>query len=174
MVGVEMRKTGLALMLVGSLVAGGIAGATVAGFQDVEEGRFYSDPVAWAADSGITTGKTPTEFDPNGQVTRGEAVTFLYRFYNKYILGASPSPTGGVIPGDGVWLVGTEVTAGTYRTTVPEDSFGCYWARLSGTSGEFADLIANDNWVAGATVTVTIDASDVAFESSRCGEWIRI
>ena len=169
-----MRRTVLALMLVGALVVGGIAGATVAGFQDVEEGRFYSDPVAWAAASGITTGKTPTEFDPNGQVTRGETVTFLYRFYNKYIAGASPSPTGGVIPGDGIWLVGTEITAGTYRTTVPEDSYGCYWARLNDTSGELDGIIVNDNWSSGSTVTVTIDASDAAFESKRCGEWIRI
>ncbi len=37
----------------------------------------------------------------------------------------------------------------------------CYWERLSGLSGDFDDLIANDN--ANGSYYVTIDASDVAF-----------
>lgn len=69
------------------------------------------------------------------------------------------------IPGSGVYLVGEDIKPGTYRS----DGGRCYWARLSGTSGEFEHIIANDN-VEG-TAYVTIATSDVAFETSRCGEW---
>lgn len=71
------------------------------------------------------------------------------------------------IPGSGVYLVGEDIQPGTYRS----ESSGCYWARLSGTSGEFSEIIANDN-VEG-TAYVTIAATDVAFETSRCGDWTR-
>ncbi|MFD6814528.1 hypothetical protein [Enteractinococcus coprophilus] len=69
------------------------------------------------------------------------------------------------IPGSGIYLIGEDIKPGTYRS----DGSRCYWARLSGTSGEFEHIIANDN-VEG-TAYVTIAESDVAFETSRCGEW---
>ncbi len=117
---------------------------------------------------GHGTGHQPVD------VTRGEVVTFLHRFYNTYIVGPAPTPTGGVVPGDGIWLIGTEVTPGTYRTTVPAGSFNCYLARLSGLGGGISDIISNDNWDPGATVTVAIDPGDVAFESDGCGTWHKI
>ena len=40
----------------------------------------YYDAILWAVSKGITTGSTTTTFSPNGTCTRGEAVTFLYRF----------------------------------------------------------------------------------------------
>ncbi len=169
-----VRFTLLAAALVGLLALGGVAGATVAGFTDVDAGRFYAGPVEWAKANGITTGRTPTSFAPDAPVTRGEVVTFLKRFHDRFIVGPSPSPTGGIVPGDGVWLVGSEIVPGVYRTVVPASSYNCYWARLSGLSGGFGDIIDNDNWSAGATVTVAIAATDVAFESSGCGTWIRI
>ena len=36
--------------------------------------------VSWAADRGITTGTSPTTFDPDGTLTRAHLVTFLYRY----------------------------------------------------------------------------------------------
>ncbi len=170
-----MRRVSLvAVVVVLALATGDIAGAAVAGFTDVDEGRFYADAVAWAKANDITTGKTPTTFAPDDPVTRGEVVTFLKRFYDAYVVGPSPMPSGGVIPGDGVWLVGTEITPGPYRTVVPSGSFNCYNARLSGLGNTLGDIIANDNWDAGATVTIAIDAGDVAFESRGCGAWTRI
>ena len=62
----------------------------------------------------------------------------------------------------GTYLVGRDIAPGTYRGkagTGVVDS--CYWERLSGLSGDFDDLIANDN--ANGSYYVTIDASDVAF-----------
>lgn len=73
------------------------------------------------------------------------------------------------IPGTGIFLVGPEILPGTYRAT---PSSGCYWERLQGTSGEFHDLIANGN--EDGPVVVTISPSDVAFSTSRCGEWNRL
>ncbi len=52
-------------------------------FEDVPEGKYYTDAVKWAADRGITTGKTPTSFDPNGFVTRQELAVFFARFAEK-------------------------------------------------------------------------------------------
>jgi hypothetical protein len=49
-------------------------------------------------------------------------------------------------------------------------SRGCYWARLSGTSGDLDDILANDN-IDGPVVIDILD-TDVAFESSRCGRWV--
>lgn len=73
------------------------------------------------------------------------------------------------IPGSGVYLVGEDIQPGTYRMNLDGGS-SCYWARLSGLSGELGDIITNDN-VSGQAF-VTIAETDVAFETSRCSEWI--
>jgi hypothetical protein len=82
-------------------------------------------------------------------------------------------PPAGKIPGDGTYIVGTDIKPGTYRTDGPEDTAipNCYWARLQATSGEFSDIIANGN-TAGPT-TVTISASDKAFQTTGCKTWTR-
>lgn len=51
-------------------------------FEDVEEDKYYCKPVLWAVGYGITTGRTPTTFDPWATCTRGQAVTFIYRAFN--------------------------------------------------------------------------------------------
>ena len=56
----------------------------------------------------------------------------------------------------------------TYQTDSGRE-FGCYWARLSDTSGEFEGIITNGN-TQGPT-TVTIAPSDAAFETSGCSDW---
>lgn len=80
--------------------------------------------------------------------------------------GGEPAGAGATISGDGTFLVGADIEPGTYRTAGTDT---CYWARLSGTLGSFDEIIAN-NFGAGQQV-VTIDASDVAFETTRCGTW---
>ncbi len=49
-------------------------------FVDVPEGRFFTDAVAWAVETGITTGATADTFKPDGLLTRTELVAFLFRF----------------------------------------------------------------------------------------------
>lgn len=51
------------------------------GFTDVAKGSYYYDAVLWAVKNGITSGVSPTRFNPNSYCSRGEIVTFLYRYY---------------------------------------------------------------------------------------------
>ncbi len=55
--------------------------AAAADFGDVAASADYAPAVNWAVDTGITTGTTATTFEPNATCTRGQIVTFLYRFY---------------------------------------------------------------------------------------------
>ena len=49
-------------------------------FTDVPRDAYYYSAVVWALVYDITTGTTPTTFSPNNTCTRGQVVTFLYRF----------------------------------------------------------------------------------------------
>lgn len=48
-------------------------------FTDVPAGAWYSDAVSWASSTGIVNG-TGNGFDPNGDVTREQIATILYRY----------------------------------------------------------------------------------------------
>lgn len=54
-------------------------------FKDISGNMFVND-IGWLTSEGVTTGYTPTTFNPNGNVTRGEMATFLKRFYYKVIM----------------------------------------------------------------------------------------
>jgi hypothetical protein len=71
--------------------------------------------------------------------------------------------------GEGTFIVGTDMRPGTYRSS---EGDGCYWARLSGFTGSFSQIIAN-NFLSGGHATVTIKSGDKGFTSSSCGEWTR-
>jgi hypothetical protein len=75
-------------LLIGSLCTVGLVlGAASVGFassqqfQDVPSGLYYSDAVAWAAGTGITTGTSATTFSPDAAVTRAQNVTFAARYH---------------------------------------------------------------------------------------------
>ena len=53
--------------------------AAASGFSDVASGAYYSKAINWATANGIAYGKGNNLFDPDGTVTRAEAVTFLQR-----------------------------------------------------------------------------------------------
>ncbi len=58
------------------------SGQTVRGsmpFRDVPADAYYRNAVLWASNEKITTGTSSTTFSPDNTVTRGEAVTFLWR-----------------------------------------------------------------------------------------------
>lgn len=75
-------------------------------------------------------------------------------------------PATGTIPGNGTYLVGTDIQPGTYRSTGNQH---CYWARLSDTSGSLDDKIANG--ISDGQIVVTIAPTDAAFESMMCNDW---
>jgi hypothetical protein len=69
----------------------------------------------------------------------------------------------------GVYLIGTDIQPGQYRNS---GGSSCYWERLSGTTGDFSELLAND--LPSGPSVVTILPSDVAFSSEGCGTWSKI
>ena len=163
-----------------SLVAASPAGA-VAGFGDVAEGRYYTEPVQWSVDNDVadidgncflpdapvsrgeaavyiwnmrgqpsapahsfvdvtdesqdaavswmshnevTTGTSPTTFDPGGELTRAHLVTFLWR-----LAGKPSAPDHPFVDVHASWQQGSvswasdrEITTGTSPTTFSPDS----------------------------------------------------
>ena len=102
------------------------AQAQTASFDDVDPNAFYAADVEWLVAEGITTGVGPRQFGPDLPVTRGQAVTFLFRY--------SGEPTG--VPGHGFSDVG------------PTDFFdgAVAWAFLFGiTSGVDQSTFAAGN-----------------------------
>jgi hypothetical protein len=57
---------------------------------------------------------------------------------------------------------------------VPDDSVGCYWARLASTDGTSDALLANGLSQPGAQAVVTIREGDKAFQSQGCGTWTKV
>ncbi len=49
-------------------------------FTDVKKGAYYYNAVLWAMEKGITNGIDKTHFAPDDTCTRGQIVTFLWRF----------------------------------------------------------------------------------------------
>lgn len=48
-------------------------------FEDVAKGSYYYDAVVWAHGKSVTAGVSPTAFAPDGNCTRAQIVTFLWR-----------------------------------------------------------------------------------------------
>jgi hypothetical protein len=71
--------------------------------------------------------------------------------------------------GDGMYIVGTDITPGTYKNT---GVAGCYYARLSGFSNTTDDIIANN--YTDSQAVVTIADTDKGFQSNGCGTWTLI
>jgi hypothetical protein len=80
---------------------------------------------------------------------------------------ATPQPSRSTSFGDGTWVIGNDIQAGTYRSS--KTGSGCYWERLSGFSGELDDIIANG--VTDAIWVVEISSTDAGFSTERCGTW---
>ena len=118
-----------------SLVAASTAGATHI-FDDVPDDKFYAVPVEWAAANGITTGTSPTTFEPDRGVTRGESVTFLKRYDDTIVqpaLAAMPEIHTARVRSDGTLVKGspgvtsTRTGTGAYDVTFPVDVVDCMW-----------------------------------------------
>lgn len=88
---------------------------------------------------------------------------------------AAAQPTPNTIPGSGTYRVGVDVQPGTYSSTpTTGGSFAlCQWERLKDLSGTPSAAIAVGNTAAGP-IYVTIQPSDVAFNSLGCETWQKI
>ena len=87
-------------------------------FSDVPEGSYYEDAVKWAYDSGVTQGISKTLFNPNGNCTRGQVVTFLWRAAGQPEVDVENNPFVDVKPTDYyfkpvIWAYMKGITTGT-------------------------------------------------------------
>lgn len=90
-------------------------------FPDVLDDMYYRDAILWARERGITGGTDEGGFWPDGPITRGQAVVFLYRAIG------SPNVTADlsfddVSPDDYYeaavrWATEAEITTGVSETT---------------------------------------------------------
>lgn len=60
--------------------AGSPAASAAGTFTDVAADAYYAAAVQWAVSEGVTDGMTSTTFQPDGNCTRAQIVTFLYRY----------------------------------------------------------------------------------------------
>jgi hypothetical protein len=74
--------------------------------------------------------------------------------------------------GEGRFVVGTDITPGTYRTSGKSGHKDCYWERLKDTNGGTGSIIAND--LAPGPATVTIDKTDAVFQTRWCSTWTKV
>ena len=96
-------------------------------FTDVSKNSTYYNAIMWAVENGITTGKTATSFDPNAVCTRGQIVTFLWR-YEKAPIVSSLAKFDDVAANSYcynavMWAVENGITTGKTTTTfAPNDT----------------------------------------------------
>lgn len=93
-------------------------------FADVTDDSFFYNAVAWAfhTEPQVTDGKTPTKFGPFDTVTRGQAVTFMWRAFGKPQAENKKNPFTDVKTTDYfydavLWAVEEGITDGTTPTT---------------------------------------------------------
>ncbi|MBQ6676434.1 MAG: S-layer homology domain-containing protein [Clostridia bacterium] len=90
-------------------------------FSDVISAEYYYKAVLWAVENGITKGTSGTEFSPDDLCTRGQIVTFLYRYEKSPTPSSGTNPFGDVKSGDYffdavLWAVKEGITKGTSET----------------------------------------------------------
>ena len=92
-------------------------------------GSDYYNAILWAVSKGITTGTSATTFSPNATCTRGQIVTFLWRYEGKPLAGTSRNPFTDVKTSMGndfysaiLWAANRGVASGTTSTTFSPNS----------------------------------------------------
>ena len=134
-----LRTLTTALVLTAGVAGLASPASGAAGFGDVEDGRFYTEPITWLVSEGITTGTEEGCFSPYARVTRGQIVTFLYRL--ETALGNAPEavdhPFADVIAtyqqAPVGWAHAEQITLGTSVHTFSPDAHV--------TRGDFAVLL---------------------------------
>ncbi|MFG3439357.1 hypothetical protein ACGF0J_19125 [Nonomuraea sp. NPDC047897] len=128
------------------------------------------DPVGTAPTATAPTATTPTATTP-GATAPGATATGGVNGTD----GANGTGGTGIAApaGSRTMVVGVDIQPGTYRTAGPATGQPmCYWARLKSTVPQAADIIAADMPRGAATVTVA--ATDKAFQTGGCAEWTKV
>ena len=90
-------------------------------FRDVKRSDYYYDAVLWAVEQGITKGTASDTFSPGNSCTRGQVVTFLWRYEKEPAVVKVGSPFRDVASGQYYsnavhWAVSRGITNGTDST----------------------------------------------------------
>ena len=141
------------LVLAAVVLPASSAGA-VAGYGDVDEGRWFTDPVQWSVDGNVT-GLDGACFEPDRLASRGEMAVWLWNMEGQPSA-AAHSFTDVTDPGqqDPVsWLLAEGITTGTSATTFsPDDGlkraqFAAFLWRLAGepsaVAHSFTDVVSS-------------------------------
>ena len=94
-------------------------------FYDVPNNAYYFDAVKWAVENGITGGVGGYLFAPNGDCTRAQIVTFLWRAAGSpvvnYAMNMSDVPEGSYYAEAVRWALSEGITTGTTGSTFSPD-----------------------------------------------------
>ncbi len=166
-------------------------------FTDVPAEGWFTKPVLWALENGITQGVSPTEFGPNLACNRAQVVTFLWRLMQEPQPGLTEHPFTDVQAGSWyeapvLWALENGITTGAttdtfnpvgqcqraqvvtflYRTAQLPVYYDIY-CEFDAEKGTVT--LSQENALAGETVTATvIPAEGYRIESVTCLEGIEI
>lgn len=86
---------------------------------------------------------------------------------------AAPAAAAGTI-GDGVWIVGTDIQPGAYRSTGAPAGGYCMWSRHSSTAGGPFDAITASDGSKTGPMLVTVQPADKLFRTHGCAPFTKI
>ncbi|MFF8787709.1 hypothetical protein [Streptomyces sp. NPDC015125] len=148
---------GIAVGVVCALIVFGLGAAVGSGSNGTKKARAKPAPTVTVTVTAKTTRAEPEK--PKSAAKPAEK---------------APAPAGpDTTVGQGSYLVGEDIAAGTYKTGGPaaSDVPLCYWARAKDSSGELDGIIANGTPQGPARVTVN---KGETFETSGCKEWTKV
>lgn len=132
-------------------------------FADVPAGSWYENAVLWAVENNVTTGVGDgSSFAPDGECTRAQVVTLLWR------AAGCPTPNGDALPftdtQDGawyetavLWAVENGITKGTGDGTTFSPDETCDRAQIATLLHRFAQLLGRDVSVGEETNILSFD-----------------
>ena len=149
---------------------------------DIPAGRYYSDPSNGCHFQRVRGfGGTQAEAiaDTIINYDAGQWIVDLLATDAGFVTDANcgtwfTTPRRGLLTGitPGTWIVGAQVTPGTYRAD--NSAQGCFWARLSSFTGTVDATIASAFVTSPGVQLVTIAGTDAGFSTSvECGTWTR-
>ena len=166
---ITAKWCGLVAVLVAALLVPASPVGAVAGFGDVDSDRYFTDPVQWSVDNGIT-GIDGSCFSPNKPVTRGETAVWIWRMQDRPQAPAHSfvDVTAAEQQQPVAWMVSEGVTTGTSDTTFSPDreltrvEVAAFLWRLAGrpaaTAHSFVDVLSGwqqgpVSWMASTGIT---------------------
>lgn len=110
---------GLLFCLMATSLVAAPPAAAVAGYGDVADNRYFTEPVQWSADNDIT-GIDGNCFMPDAPVSRGETALYIWNMEGQPAARAAHSFTDVIIDAQNPaisWMAENEITTGTSDTT---------------------------------------------------------